>query len=110
MLSRDGIQQGDVLSCMLYAVDAHDNYVNSLDSNSGVSGLAVVDDFYTLGPYGRIFQPFDCYGTEPYIALSDPIRIWWKILRSVVFVLFVAQWNVWAIFGLDSTLMSQWGG
>ncbi len=64
LLSRDGVQQGDVLSCMLYAVGAHDNYVKSLGSNSGVSGLAVVDDFYLLGPYGRIFQPFDRYGTE----------------------------------------------
>ena len=64
IFSREGVQQGDVLASLLFAVGNQDNYINGLSTSKDVTGLAVIDDFYIEGPYQHVFQPLDRYAGD----------------------------------------------
>jgi hypothetical protein len=61
-LSSEGVRQGDVLASLLFALSMRDAYSSSI-KDLDCQAVAVMDDFYLLGPPSQVLAAFDRFSS-----------------------------------------------
>ena len=57
-LSSEGVKQGDVLGSLLFSLSMRQSYSSCVEG-SDCHGVAVIDDFYIIGPPQQAYPCFD---------------------------------------------------